>query len=353
MLKAACRPTRQTAGDAPHRKETMTTTSRHPNAAVAPPPDSAAPPTGSEAPDGATPRRVPGASRLGGVALAVLALVWGYNWVAMKVGLRYSQPFTFAALRTFLGALVLFAVLAVLRRPLKPKAFALTCAVGLLQTTGFVGLVMWALASGGAARTSVLAYTMPFWLLLMAWVVLGERLRRLQWVAVGLAFVGLTLVLSPWRLNGLFSSLLAVGASFLWAVSAVVAKLLQKRYAVDLLSLTAWQMLIGSVPLIVIALVTYTGPPVWSVSFVWALAFNVLLANALAWFLWLYALRALSAGTAGLGTLATPVVGVAAAWIQLAERPSPLETIGMALIVAALAAVSLAQAVAGRRAASV
>jgi drug/metabolite transporter (DMT)-like permease len=211
---------------------------------------------------------------------------------------------------------------------------------------------MWALASGGAARTSVLAYTMPFWLLLMAWVVLGERLRRLQWVAVSLAFVGLILVLSPWRLNGLFSSLLAVGAGFLWAASAIVAKLLQKRHTVDLLSLTAWQMLMGSLPLIAIALLTYTGPPVWSASFVWALAFNVLLANALAWFLWLYALRALSAGTAGLGTLATPVVGVAAAWIQLAERPSPIETIGMALIVTALGVVTLAQAIAGRRAAA-
>jgi drug/metabolite transporter (DMT)-like permease len=291
----------------------------------------------------------PAAPRLGVLALATLALVWGYNWVVMKVGLGYSQPFTFAALRTFLGALVLLGLLAVLRRPLRPKAIALTCAIGLLQTTGFVGLIMWALSSGGAARTSVLAYTMPFWLLLMAWVVLGERLARLQWVAVGLAFCGLILVLSPWRLNGLSSSLLAVAAGFLWAASAVAAKILQKRREVDLLSLTAWQMLLGSVPLIVVAFATATGPPLWSASFVWALAYNVLLANALAWFLWLYALRVLSAGSAGLGTLATPVVGVAAAWIQLAERPSLAETLGMALIVGALGIVTLGQAVAGRR----
>ncbi len=300
-------------------------------------------------PGGSAPPRDRAAPRLGVLALAILALVWGYNWVVMKIGLRYSQPFTFAALRTFLGALVLFALLATMRRPMRPKAIGMTCAIGLLQTTGFVGLIMWALSGGGAARTSVLAYTMPFWLLLMAWVVLGERLGRLQWVAVGLAFAGLLLVLSPWRLNGLSSSLLAVGAGFLWAASAVVAKILQKRRRVDLLSLTAWQMLLGSVPLVVIALATASGPPVWSASFVWALAYNVLLANALAWFLWLYALRVLSAGSAGLGTLAIPVVGVAAAWIQLGERPSPAETLGMALIVGALGVVTLAQALAGRR----
>jgi drug/metabolite transporter (DMT)-like permease len=271
------------------------------------------------------------------VALAALALIWGYNWVVMKVGLRYSQPFTFAALRTFLGAAALLALLPVLHRPLRPRAVGYTLLIGLLQTTGFVGLIMWALQSGGAARTSILTYTMPFWLLLMAWVVLGERLKGLQWFAVGLAAGGLLLILSPWRLQGVFSSLLAVGAGVCWAASAVVAKLLQRRQSVDLLSLTAWQMLLGSVPLVVIALATWSGPTVWSPTFIWALAYNVVLANALAWFLWLYALRVLSAGRAGIGTLAIPVIGVAAAALQLGERVSPLEAAGMALIVGALA----------------
>jgi drug/metabolite transporter (DMT)-like permease len=276
------------------------------------------------------------------LALAVLSLVWGYNWVVMKVGLQYSQPFTFAALRAFLGAVVLFAILALLRRPMVPRELALTCAIGLLQTTGFVGFTMWALVSGGAAKTSVLVYTMPFWLALMAWTILGDRLGRLQWVAVGLAFCGLILVISPWHLSGLASSLLAVAAGCAWAASAVVAKILQRRRDVDLLSLTAWQMLLGSIPLIVIAFATATGSPVWSASFIWALAYNVLLANALGWLVWLYALRALPASTAGLGTLAAPVVGVIAAWVQLSERPGPVEALGMAVIIGALGIVTLA-----------
>lgn len=60
--------------------------------------------------------------RLAGLALVALAPIWGYNWVVMKVGLEYSQPFTFAALRTVLGAAGLFVVLAILRRPLRPRA---------------------------------------------------------------------------------------------------------------------------------------------------------------------------------------------------------------------------------------
>ena len=75
----------------------------------------------------------------------------------------------------------------------------------------------------------------------------------------------------------------------------------------------------------------------------------MLLANVVAWVLWLYALRALTAGAAGLGTLAIPVVGVLAAWLQLGERPGVVEAAGMALIVSALAVLAVRGIVASRR----
>ncbi len=290
-----------------------------------------------------------GGRRLAALALLLLALIWGYNWVVMKIALQYSQPFTFAALRSFFGAAALFLLLVILRRPLRPKALGLTALLGVLQTTGFVGLLTWALQNGGAGKTSILTYTMPFWLLLMAWVVLGERLRSFQWVAVALALLGLILVLSPWRLRGGFGDLLAVGGALCWAASAVVAKVLRKRHTVDLLSLTAWQMLLGSLPLILVSALTWTGPPVWSGSFIVTLIYNIVLGNALAWILWLYILNSLAAGTAGLGTLLTPVIGVAAAWIQLGERPGWSEGVGMAAIVGALLLVTVRE-IAGNRA---
>ena len=48
------------------------------------------------------------------------------------------------------------------------------------------------------------------------------------------------------------------------AASAVVVKILQRRQHVDVLSLAAWQMLYGSIPLVVIAFFTYSGAPVWT-----------------------------------------------------------------------------------------
>jgi drug/metabolite transporter (DMT)-like permease len=121
-----------------------------------------------------------------------------------------------------------------------------------------------------------------------------------------------------------------------WAASVIVAKLLHQRHEVDVLSLTAWQMLLGSVPVIFVAVASGESLPTWSASFIEALAYNVVLAQLLAYFLWLYVLRILRAGEAGFGTLAIPVIGVLAAWIQLGEAPSPVEGAGMVLILCAL-----------------
>ena len=286
---------------------------------------------------------------LGVLALVVLGPVWGYGWVATKVALGYSPALTFAALRAALSIPCLFLVLIVARRPLRPPAIGYILAIGLLQTTAFVGLVVWALSLGGAGKVAVLTYTMPFWLLLLARAFLGERLRWLQWVAVGLSLAGLLLVVAPWRLHGLLSGALAVGGGLAWAGSALVVKLMQRRHEVDVLSLNTWQMVLGSLPLIVVAALIGSGGPHWTAAFAGALAYTVLLANVLAWGLWLYALRALSAGTAGLGTLAIPVVGVVAAWLQLGERPDAVEAAGMALIAGALAILAVRGIVVARR----
>ena len=42
------------------------------------------------------------------LALFVLTLIWGYNWVVMKLAVQYASPFQLAAMRTVFGALVLF-----------------------------------------------------------------------------------------------------------------------------------------------------------------------------------------------------------------------------------------------------
>lgn len=281
-------------------------------------------------------------------------LLYGYNWVVMKSALRYENSATFAASRVFGGAVFLFILLFVLRRPLRPTNWLLTIVVGLFGMTGSIGLTIWALASGGAGKTSVLVYSMPVWLLLMSWIILGERVRGAQWISIVVALAGLLLVISPWKPEGTgLSNLLGVAAGVCSAASAVAAKRLFRDRRVDLLTLNAWQMLFGSLPLLVIAFATSSPVKMFSTSpwYLVSLLYNVVFVCGVSLFLWFYALRHLSAGTAGLGRLTAPVIGVVASWIQLGEQPDRYETAGIVLIIGGLFALAGQQLVAERRAA--
>ena len=135
-------------------------------------------------------------------ALMLLSLLWGYNWVVMKYALLDAGPFQFGAMRTFLGALCLMGVLLVLKKPLRPKELPTLMLLGILQTCGFTGLIIWALVHGGAGKTAVLTYTMPFWVMVLAWPLLGEKIRGIQWVAVLSSLLGLVLIFDPLHLDG-------------------------------------------------------------------------------------------------------------------------------------------------------
>ncbi|HZE22337.1 MAG TPA: DMT family transporter, partial [Desulfobaccales bacterium] len=118
------------------------------------------------------------------LALGALSLIWGYNWVVMKEALRFSGPFAFVSLRCLLGGAALLPVLIWWRKPLTPGSWRGVLITGLLQMTGSLSLGVWALSQGNAGRTAVLVYTMPVWMVVLSWLILGERLRGVKWLAV-------------------------------------------------------------------------------------------------------------------------------------------------------------------------
>ncbi len=277
------------------------------------------------------------------IALMVLSVIWGYNWVVMKSALQYAGVFQFIALRIAIGAACLFIIILVLRKPIKIKYIGTLLLLGLLQSSGFTGLLMWALVEGGAGKTSVLTYTMPFWVMVLAWPLLGEKISGLQWPAAVLSAMGVLFILDPLHLgtDG-FSMMLAVLSGVSWALSVIVAKKLHQRATdLDLLTLTAWQMLFGAIPIVIAAILIPAPTIQWTPYFIGAVIFNAVFCNALAWLLWLYALQQLSAGIASMATLLTPVIAVVAAWLQLNEVPNTAELIGMVLILISLVIISI------------
>jgi drug/metabolite transporter (DMT)-like permease len=274
-------------------------------------------------------------------ALAVLTLVWSFNWVVMKQAMRFAGPFDFSAMRYVLGTLVLFAVMLWRREPLRPPSLVAVIMIGLVQTTGFQALVQWALVDGGAGKTALLAYTMPFWVVLLACGLLSEKLSLAHALGIIAAAVGLVLVLEPWLGLGNGRSIaLALAGGFCWALSTVLSKRLFQRGGATVLSLTAWQMLFGTLGLVVLTLLVHQRPVEWSGYLVAALVYNGVLSSGLAWLLWSYIVDRLPAHVAGLSGLAVPVLSVGLAWALLGERPSLAESIGIVLICTALVVVN-------------
>jgi drug/metabolite transporter (DMT)-like permease len=284
------------------------------------------------------------------VALIVLSLAWGYTWVLTKQGLAYAPPFAFAAQRCVGGALALFLALKLLGRPLRLVAPGQTLGIALVNVAAFLIFQTWALVEGGAGKTAVLNYTMPIWTLLMAWPLLGERIRGAQWLAAASAVAGLTLIIGPWSMQAsLLSKCLGLMAAVSWAIGTILIKRLRSRCEVDLISLTAWQLLMGAVPLLLLAVAVPDRPTIWSAAYIGILAFTSIVSTALCWWLWIYILDRAPAWEAGLSVLGTPVVALLSSRLLLGEEFRVVEVVGMLLIGVGLCLLSLMGWMASRR----
>ena len=267
------------------------------------------------------------------LGIVLLSLLWGYTWVIAKQALNFAPPFTLTFMRVFGGALALFLVLKLLRQPLRLQAPRMVLLIGLCQVSGFMLLQTFSLKFGAAGKTAVLVYTMPIWTLLLAWPVLGERVRGAQWLAVVGILAGLFLILEPWNLQaGWRSNSFGIGAAICWAAGTVLVKKLRRDRQVSLLSLTAWSNLIGSVPVAVIAAVTDEPPIHWSPEFVGIMLVLTLISTAFCWWLWTSILDRVPAWEASLLVLGTPVIAIICSRAILNEAFSRYEIAGILLI---------------------
>ncbi|MBS0432910.1 MAG: EamA family transporter [Proteobacteria bacterium] len=286
----------------------------------------------------------PAYRRAAWIALAVLTVVWSLNWTVMKWALDYCGVFNFCALRYLFGTLVLFGLLAFRGESFQPPPFVPTVLIGLAQTAGFQIFAQWALVGGGAGKTALLAYTMPFWMVPLAWWWLHERPGARQWLCIVIAATGLVFVIEPWREVGSpVSVALALAGGLAWAIGTVLSKGVFQRSQTTPLQLTAWQMLYGTLVLCAVALIVPQRATDWSPPFLAALAYNAILSSGIAWALWLLIVQRLSTQVAGLTSLLVPIAGVLFAWALLGEKPDPAEWAGIALIGAALLSLNFAR----------
>ena len=276
--------------------------------------------------------------------LAITSVGWGLNWPIMKYILVEWPPLSSRGWTGIAGG-VLLAALALLRgESLRVPAgqWPRLLLSAFLNITTWMTLMGLALLWLPASEAAVMAYTMPVWASLLAWLVLGERMSLLRIVALVMAFAGIAALLGG---NGIDASLaklpgiaMVLTGAFAFALGTIAAKRLP--VAMPVIASSALQIGIGCVPVALAGLV-FEHPAISALSTLgWALiAYMTVVQFCIAYVCWFAALERLPASVAAIGTMAVPVIGVIASALALHEPLGPGQ---IAALVFTLAGVALA-----------
>jgi len=289
-----------------------------------------------------------------GDALRALAVVviWGLNFVVMKLGLQAISPMLLGALR-FAAASLPF--LLFVKPPPLPWRFV--AGYGLVQGLGQFGFLFLGLQLGmTAGMASVVMQTQAFFTLLLAVPLLGERVRAHQWLGLGVALAGLLLIASahgegPGQMT-LAGFVLTLSAAAMWALSNIVARRASQIARYEPFPFVVWSSVFPIVPFALIALATDgpasvqrqlggMGPGAW-----FAVVYLALAATLLAYSLWTRLLQRHAATRVTPFSLLVPVVGLWAAWVAYGEAPLGLQWLGTGAVLLGL----VVNQVGGRRA---
>ena len=274
-------------------------------------------------------------------ALAVV-VIWGLNFVVMKVGLQGIGPMLLGALRFATAALPF---LLFVKFPNLPWRYV--AAYGLAQGLGQFGFLFLGLQMGmTVGMASVVMQTQAFFTLLLAVPVLGERARAAQWLGLAVALVGLLLIATahgegPGQMT-LAGFVLTLGAGFMWAVSNLVARLASRVADYDPFPFIVWSSVFPVLPFVALAL-WMDGPQTvahqlrgigWPA--ILSVLFLALFATLLAYSLWTRLLKRHPAGRVTPFSLLVPVVGLWSAWMFFDELPLFQQWLGTGLVLMGL-----------------
>lgn len=284
-----------------------------------------------------------GLSRGDALRLAAIIVIWGSNFVVMKLGLKGLSPMLLGALRFSVAALPI--VLLLVRPP--PLPWTYLVGYGLAQGLGQFGLLFVALQLGmTAGMASVVLQMQAFFTLLLAVPLLGEPTRPAQWLGLSVALAGLVAIAcahgeGPGQMT-LIGFVLTVGSALMWAISNLIGRLAGRVHDYHPFNFIVWTSLVPIAPFFALALwqqgaasvqAQLLGLDLRSIAVV---LFLGLFATLLAYSLWTQLLKRHPAGKVVPWSLLVPVVGLLAAALAFDERPLPLQWAGTAAVLMGL-----------------
>lgn len=288
------------------------------------------------------------------LALALLVVtVWGSSFTVIRIGLDSMPPMLLAALRFSLAAIpaVFF-----IRRPAIQLNYLL--AYGATVGIGQFGCMFYAMHLGlPAGLASVVLQSQAFFTLLLAALMLQEKVSGAQLAGLAMAATGLILIGSATGLAGtraipLSAMLLAITGAAFWGVSNIVVRKAVNAGAgreqrLDMFSLVIWSSLVPPIPLLVLAFFLHTPEELSSaiqsfdLTALFAVIYLAFAATLFGFGTWSKLLSRYPASQVAPLSLLVPVTGLLTANLVLGERLVLLQWAGCILILCGLGTASL------------
>lgn len=259
---------------------------------------------------------------------AVAPAAWGTTYILTEKFLPPDRPLFAALVRALPIGLVLLAWRG--RLPSGDwwwKAVVLgLCNIGLFFPLIFVSA--YGLPGGLAATIQAIS---PLAVMAVAWLVIGERatLLRVGAALVGLAGVALLVLRSPDGVTGV-----GLAGAFGSVLVSALGFVLIKRWTppVDMITLVSWQLVVGGIALLPVALLVEGAPPPIDLAAALGYAWIAVVGTGVAYVCWFTGLRAMPAGAVSLIGLVNPVVGTALGVAFAAEAFGPVQALGVLLV---------------------
>jgi drug/metabolite transporter (DMT)-like permease len=288
--------------------------------------------------------------------LGVVYVVWGSTYLAIRILVETVPPLLGAGVRFTLAGAVLLGVLAARGRStaVSRRSLAACAVIGLLLPFGGNGIVTVAERHVPSGLAALLVATIPLWVVVYRVVLGRERVGARTLVGVLVGFAGVALLVAPGGQHGvhLIGLVLCVLAAGSWALGSYLTPRLP--LPADLLVSIGWQLLIGGVAMLLVAIPAGELGPTHlgdlSARSLGALAYLITIGSLIAYSAYAWLLQNAPISLVATYAYVNPVVAVFLGWLVLDERLTTTTAVGAAVIVASVAfIVSQGRVAPGRR----
>ncbi len=197
--------------------------------------------------------------RWAGIALlAVTTVGWGLNWPAIKFILSDWPPLFARGIAGMIGAAVLTMIAVARKETLKiPRdAFPRLLAAAFTNVFAWMGFTTVAMKYLSVAECALLVYTMPIWVTLLSWPLLGVRLNLRTTLALILGCAGILTLFGTQHIDFSASKIAGIVLSLLAAILFALGSILNRRaLPLQPYALVSWQVGLACVPMAIMGLV--------------------------------------------------------------------------------------------------